>query len=192
METPLNEIQLRNNQTKKLLLYFAMISMVMMFAGLTSAVIVSSSRRDWLQDFTLPSAFWWSTLVIIISSFTFHFAWKGIQKSNRGITTQLLLLTLALALAFVLLQFQGFNQIIANGFYFTGSNSTITTSFIYMIVLLHLLHLAGGVIAILIIIYNHFKQKYNATQHIGIELGSIFWHFLGILWILLFLFLYFY
>lgn len=192
METPLNEIQLRNNQTKKLLLYFAMISMVMMFAGLTSAVIVSSSRRDWLQDFTLPSAFWWSTLVIIISSFTFHFAWKGIQKSNRGITTQLLLLTLALALAFVLLQFQGFNQIIANGFYFTGSNSTITTSFIYMIVLLHLLHLAGGMIAILIIIYNHFKQKYNATQHIGIELGSIFWHFLGILWILLFLFLYFY
>jgi len=192
METPLNEIQIRNNQTKKLLLYFAMISMVMMFAGLTSAVIVSSSRRDWLQDFTLPSAFWWSTLVIIISSFTFHFAWKGIQKGNRGITTQLLLLTLALALAFVLLQFQGFNQIIANGFYFTGSNSTITTSFVYMIVLLHLLHLAGGVIAILIIIYNHFKQKYNTTQHIGIELGSIFWHFLGILWILLFLFLYFY
>lgn len=192
METPLNEIQLKSNQTKKLLLYFAMISMVMMFAGLTSAVIVSSSRRDWLQDFTLPSGFWWSTLVIIISSFTFHFAWKAVQKSNRKVTTQLLLVTLTLALAFVFLQFHGFNQIIASGFYFTGSNSTITTSFIYMIVLLHLLHLAGGVIAILIIIYNHFKQKYNATQHIGIELGSIFWHFLGILWILLFLFLYFY
>jgi cytochrome c oxidase subunit 3 len=192
METPLNEIQQKNNQTKKLLLYFAMISMVMMFAGLTSAVIVSSSRKDWLQDFTLPSAFWWSTLVIIISSFTFHFAWKGIQKGKREITTQLLLVTLALALTFILLQFQGFNQIIANGFYFTGSNSSITTSFIYMIVLLHLLHLAGGVIAILVIIYNHFKQKYNTTQHIGIELGSIFWHFLGILWILLFLFLYFY
>lgn len=192
METNTNEIQLRNNQTKKLLLYFAMISMVMMFAGLTSAVIVSSSRRDWLQDFTLPSGFWWSTLVIIISSFTFHFAWKAIQKSNRGLTTQLLLATLVLALTFVFLQFHGFNQIIASGFYFTGSNSTITTSFIYMIVLLHLLHLAGGVLAMLIIIYNHFKQKYNATQHIGIELGTIFWHFLGILWILLFLFLYFY
>jgi cytochrome c oxidase subunit 3 len=53
-------------------------------------------------------------------------------------------------------------------------------------------HLFGGLIALSIIIYNHFKQKYNATQTLGIELGEMFWHFLGILWILLFLFFFFY
>jgi cytochrome c oxidase subunit 3 len=55
-----------------------------------------------------------------------------------------------------------------------------------------LLHLLGGVLATLIIIYKHFKQKYNATQYVGIELGAIYWHFLDLLWILLFLFFYLY
>jgi len=90
------------------------------------------------------------------------------------------------------LQFVGFNQIIAMGYFFTGSESTITTSFLYIVAILHMAHLFGGLIALLIIIYNHFKLKYNATQTLGIELGEMFWHFLGILWILLFLFFFFY
>jgi cytochrome c oxidase subunit 3 len=101
-------------------------------------------------------------------------------------------LTLALGILFVVLQFSGFNQIVADGYYFTGAESNITTTFLYVVTVVHLAHLFGGLISLLIIIYNHFKQKYNASQTLGIELGAMYWHFLDFLWIYLFLFLYFF
>lgn len=192
MEMTAQEYQSRKGQSYKLLLWFAMISMVMMFAGLTSAYIVSTSRKDWLKDLEMPPAFIISTLLIIVSSFTFHLALTTIRNNERNKTSLWLLVTLALGILFVIFQFLGFGQIIENGYFFTGSESTVNTSFLYIIVVLHMAHLFGGLIALLIIIYNHFKQKYNSTQTLGIELGAIFWHFLDILWILLFLFFYFY
>jgi cytochrome c oxidase subunit III len=192
MEMTSQEHLERKGQSYKLLLWFAMISMVMMFAGLTSAYVVSSSRKDWLKDFEMPAAFIISTLIIILSSITFHLAGKSIKANNRSVTTIWLLSTLGLGILFIVFQFLGFNQIIQNGYFFTGSESNVTTSFLYIVVILHLAHLFGGLIALLIIIYNHFKQKYNSTQTLGIELGAMFWHFLDILWILLFLFFYFY
>lgn len=182
----------RTARSYKLILLFAMVSMTMMFAGLTSAYVVSQSRADWLKDFQLPSGFYFSTIAIIGCSITFHLAKKAIQKDNQSKTTVLLLATLALGISFVVLQFVGFRQIVENGYYFTGSASSITTTFLYIVVIVHLLHLAGGMISLLIIIYNHFKQKYNSTQTLGIELGAMYWHFLDFLWVYLFLFLYFF
>ena len=187
-----DEHQSRTARSYKLLLLFAMISMTMMFAGLTSAFVVSKSRADWLKDFQLPSAFYFSTALIIGCSLTFHLAKKAIQKNNQTATTTFLLATLALGIGFVILQFVGFGQIVANGYYFTGPESSITTTFLYIVTVVHLAHLAGGLISLLIIIYNHFKQKYNSTQTLGIELGAMYWHFLDLLWVYLFLFLYFF
>ena len=187
-----NREQIQKAKAYKTMLIFAMGSIVMIFAGLTSAYVISKSRPDWLKDFVLPQAFLWSTLVIVLSSVTFHFAKKAIQKNNRSTTTLMLVATLLLGLLFVTMQFQGFNQVIAAGYYFTGSYSTITTSFLYIVVLVHIAHLIGGLISLLIVIYNHYKQKYNATQTLGIELSVMFWHFLGFLWLYLFLFFTFY
>jgi len=175
-----------------MMLWFGIISMGMMFAGLTSAYVVSKSRPDWLADFQLPNAFVWSTVLIFVSSFTFHFAKSAIKFNNHKKASQLLVVTLILAVVFVVLQFVGFNQILANGYYFTGSASTITTSFVYLLVLSHLFHIFAGIIVLLVVIYNHFKQRYKAGQMLGIELGATFWHFVDILWIYLFLFLYFF
>lgn len=186
------EYQSRTSRSYKLILLFAMVSMTMMFAGLTSAFVVSKSRVDWLKDFELPTAFLVSTLVIVMSSLTFHLAKKAIQNDQKKSTTQWLLLTLILGITFVVLQFVGFGEIVANGFYFTGPASSITTTFLYIVTVMHLLHLAGGLISLLIIIYNHSKYKYNATQSLGIELGVMYWHFLDLLWVYLFLFLYFF
>lgn len=188
----LDEHKLRTARSYKLLLLFAMISMTMMFAGLTSAFVVSKSRADWLKDFQLPTAFYFSTAVIICCSVTFHLAKKAIQKDNKSATTTYLLSTMALGIGFVILQFVGFSQIVANGYYFTGSESSITTTFLYIVTVVHLVHLAGGLISLLIIIYNNFKNKYNSTQTLGIELGAMYWHFLDLLWVYLFLFLYFF
>ena len=187
-----DEYKTRSDRSYKLILLFAMISMTMLFAGLTSAFVVSKSRADWLKNFELPMAFWYSTAVIIGCSITFHLAKKAIQKDRRKATTGYLLATLGLGIAFVMLQFAGFGQIVANGYYFTGSASNITTTFLYVVTVTHLVHLAGGIVSLLIIIYNHFKQKYNAGQTLGIELGAMYWHFLDLLWVYLFLFLYFF
>lgn len=182
----------RSDRSYKLLLLFAMISMIMMFAGLTSAFVVSKSRADWLKDFQLPTAFYFSTAVIIGCSVTFHLAKKAIQKDNQKATTSLLLATLALGILFVILQFVGFSQIVANGYYFTGAESSITTTFLYIVTVVHLAHLSGGLIALLVIIYKQLNHKYNSTQTLGIELGAMYWHFLDLLWVYLFLFLFFF
>ena len=192
MGMTIDEHKERTSRSYKLILLFGMVSMFMMFAGLTSAFVVSKSRVDWLKDFQLPSAFYISTAVIIGCSVTFHLAKKAIQKNNRNATTSFLLATLALGILFVILQFVGFRQIVDNGYFFTGSESSITTTFLYIVTIVHLAHLAGGLISLLVIIYNHFKQKYNSTQTLGIELGAMYWHFLDLLWVYLFLFLYFF
>ncbi|WP_396145109.1 heme-copper oxidase subunit III [Flavobacterium sp.] len=191
MMTP-EEHKQRTARSYKLLLVFAMISMTMMFAGLTSALVVSKSRPDWMKDFQLPSSFFVSLGVIILCSIAMHFAKIAIKKDNRALTTKLLLATLALGSAFVYFQFQGFSQLFENHLYPVGGSGSITISFLYVLVYVHLAHLAGGIISQLIIIYNHFKQKYNSSQFLGIELGAMYWHFLDFLWVYLFLFLYFF
>jgi len=186
------EHKARTARSYKLLLIFAMISMTMMFAGLTSALVVSKSRPDWLKDFHMPSAFFISTAIILLCSVTIHLAKKAIKKDNRQATTSLLLATLVLGLGFVYFQFEGFAQLFENHLYPVGGAGSITISFLYVLVYVHLAHLSGGIISLLIIIYNHFKQKYNSSQFLGIELGAMYWHFLDFLWIYLFLFLYFF
>jgi len=186
------EYKERTARSYKLLLIFAMISMVMMFAGLTSAMVVSKSRPDWLKDFQMPTAFFISTAIILLCSVTIHLAKKSIKKDDRNATTLFLLATLALGLGFIYFQFQGFDQLFKNRLYPVGGSGSITISFLYVLVYVHMAHLAGGIISLLIIIYNHFKQKYNSSQFLGIELGAMYWHFLDFLWIYLFLFLYFF
>ena len=185
------EFKERNIKTKKMLLWFAMISFIMVFAGLTSAYVVSKSRPDW-KPLDMPVAFSISTILILLSSLTFVMAKRSIKKNDHQKTTIFLLSTLALGLAFVYLQFAGFNDLVSHGFFPTGPTANVNSSFLFVIAFAHLLHLAGGLIALLVVIYNHFKQKYNASETLGLELGGIFWHFLDFLWLYLFLFLYFF
>ncbi|MFL9843105.1 cytochrome c oxidase subunit 3 [Flavobacterium rhizosphaerae] len=188
----LEEHNAANVRSKKMLLWFAMVSMFMMFAGLTSAYVVSSKRPDWLGSFELPMAFTISTVLIVISSLTFFLAKQAIKKDDRNATTLWLLATLALGIGFIFSQFAGFSSVIAQNYYFTGPYSNVTTSFLYIVTVTHLAHLFAGIIVLLVVIYNHFKHKYNSSQTLGLELGAMFWHFLDVLWVYLFLFFCFY
>ncbi|WP_203294422.1 cytochrome c oxidase subunit 3 [Luteirhabdus pelagi] len=182
----------KQQRAKKMMLWFGIISLGMSFAGLTSAYVVSKERPDWLTDFEIPQAFYISLAVIILSSATMHWAKKSIQAEKNSMGMIALVSTFVLGCAFVWLQFTGFSEIIANGYYFTGSESTITTSFIYLVVLLHIAHIAAGLISLLVVIYNHYKLKYINGKTVGVELAATFWHFVDILWVYLFLFFYFY
>ena len=101
-------------------------------------------------------------------------------------------MTLALAIAFIYFQLQGFNGIIEKGYYFTGAESTITTSYLYVLVLLHLAHLTAGIIIVLNVLFKTFRGKYAEGNTLGFELALTFWHFLDILWVYLYLFVSFY
>lgn len=181
----------KNKRAKKMMLWFAIISLIMSFAAWTSAFIVSSSRPDWLKDFQLPNSFVISTIVIMISSVSFILAKRALKSHNRQVTTLWLLVTLVLGTIFIFNQFNGFQEIINQGYNFTGPTSNVTMSYIYLIAMVHILHVIVGLICLLVVIYNHFKQKYNSENMLGFELAATFWHFIDILWIYLFLFLYF-
>ena len=187
-----DSILLRSNKAKKMMLWFGMISISMTFAGLTSAYVVSSSRADWIQQIDLPFDFTISSLLIILSSVTFYLAFKMLKMKNLKITHLLLIVTLFLALAFVYFQIQGFNGIIEKGYYFTGPESSITTSYLYILVLLHIAHLVAGIIIVLYVLFNSFKGLYFNGNTLGFELALTFWHFLDILWLYLYLFVSFY
>ena len=185
------EIRLKTIKAKKMMLLFSMLSIAMTFAGLTSAYIVSKSRPDWLKDFELPFAFIVSTVVIILSSISIYIAKKSVKNNEVSKTSLWLLITFGLGIIFVISQFSGFNELIGLGYFFTGAQSTITTSFLYVLTVLHLAHLFAGLIVLVVVTINNYKNKYR-SEKLGFELAVNFWHFLGILWLYLFVFLYFF
>ena len=199
--TTLNPLDLKVSKAKKMMLWFGMISITMTFAGLTSAFIVSSSRPDWLDSFVLPNWFTISTVSIVFSSIFFQLAKFRLDKYvrvslpeniniyiERNNVNILLVLTILTAIVFVVSQFLGFNEIISLGYYFTGPESSVTTSYVYILVFLHLAHLFAGMIVLTVVISKFNKQKYEKNK-LGFELALIFWHFLGALWIYLFFFM---
>jgi cytochrome c oxidase subunit III len=182
----------KQGRAKKMMLWFGIASLLMTFAGWTSAYIVSSTREDWLKNFELPSSFYISTVLLIISSITYILAKKAMKEDKVKLCTSFLIITLILGFAFILFQFQGFSQIVAQGYYFTGESSSVTTSYIFLIAMVHIFHVIAGIISLIVVLFNQFKGKYSSQNMLGIELGATFWHFLDLLWVYLILFFYFY
>ena len=191
MELNHDEIRLKTIKAKKMMLLFCLLSISMTFAGLTSAYIVSKARPDWLKDFDLPLSFTISTIIIILSSLSMWLAKKSVFKNEIKNANKWLLITFSLAIFFIFLQISGFNSIINQGYFFTGAQSTVTTSFLYVLTALHLLHLFAGLIVLIVVLANNHKEKY-IKEKLGFELAVTFWHFLGGLWLYLFVFLYFF
>jgi cytochrome c oxidase subunit 3 len=182
----------KNIRAKKMMLWFGIISLVMSFGGLTSAFIVSSTREDWLTNFQLPASFTASTIIIVMSSLVLYLSKKALLKQQNQFSLSLLLGTFVLGLAFIYTQFSGFSEIIQSGYNFTGPTSNITMSYIYIIAVVHILHVLVGLISLIVVIINHLKKKYTPTNKLGFDLASIFWHFVDVLWLYLFFFLYFF
>jgi cytochrome c oxidase subunit 3 len=184
------ELKVGRNKSAKPMLWVSMISMVMFFAGLTSAYVISMRRDDWVT-FELPDAFYSSTILIILSSITITISQKLLKKDKRELSIVFLLITFLLGITFIWQQYAGFEDLRNAGLFFTGPTSTVSTSFIIGISLMHAVHVFAGIIVLLVVIYNHFKYRYKSDDLLGLELGAIFWHFVDVLWIYLFFFFYF-
>lgn len=168
----------------KFILWVAIGSIVMMFAGLTSAYIVKSGQANWVDVHT-PKVFWFSTAVLLISSVTMQSALRAFKQRAMAQFRTLFLVTLALGILFVILQWKGFSILWAHNVRFEGAGAG---QFLYIIFGLHALHVIGGVIALVVIALQQFsgsKRNYNPTP---IEVMSTYWHFVDFLWIYLLVF----
>lgn len=190
-KTSLHKAELKAAQRKasKPLLYIGIVSIVMLFAGLTSAYVVRADNGNWLV-FSLPSISIVSTAIIVMSSLTLLMAQRAIKKDNLKLTQLGLFLTLALGIAFFFTQVAGWKELTEQGIYFVGKYANASGSFLYLIAMVHLAHMIGGLIALSVSLTKSLLKKYSSADYLGIELTAIYWHFLDLLWVYLFLFLY--
>jgi cytochrome c oxidase subunit 3 len=174
----------------KFTLWVAMGSIVMMFAGLTSAYIVKRNQANW-QGFDLPMIFTYSTVVILLSSVTMQLALKNFKQRNMAAYRQFIIVTAVLGLAFIAMQWTGFEQLHQRGIKLIGQGSNVSGSFLAVIAGLHILHVLGGVIALVMMLRNAFAGKSRNYSPVPVEVATQYWHFVDLLWIYLFAFLHF-
>jgi cytochrome c oxidase subunit 3 len=177
-----------NLKAKKFLVWLFIISSFMLFAALTSGFIVyTAGSVERGIKISLPQAFIWSTALIFISSITMHMAYLSAKRLQFQKQQQYLLLTVALGLAFFGLQLYSWKYLIEQGIYFVNPNAS--QSFLYIFTGAHLVHVFAGIIMVLNAWYGKLKNIPQLNNLFRLEVTSIFWHFIDILWIYLYVFL---
>ena len=171
----------------KFAMWVAMGSIVMMFAGMTSAYIVKKNQSSWLQ-FDLPLIFWYSTGVILASSLTMFLASKAMKARDMSRYRTLITITAGLGLAFLVMQYLGFKDLEARDIAMIGPKSNSAVSFLFVITVLHMLHVLGGVIALITLFARAFRSTVKNYSAVPVEVVGTYWHFVDALWIYLFLF----
>jgi cytochrome c oxidase subunit 3 len=182
-------VMTKDTQRKKIhphrfTLWVALASIIMMFAGLTSAYIVKRDQPNWISVDT-PVIFWYSTAIILISSLTIYLAVKAFRERNMLRYRRLMTSTMVMGMLFILFQIIGFSQLWYSGLQLNGSGAA---QFLYVIFGLHVLHVLGGVVALLILFFRAYNRKVKNYDVLPLEIAGTYWHFVDVLWIYLFVF----
>ncbi|MBM3912048.1 MAG: cytochrome oxidase subunit III [Sphingomonadales bacterium] len=170
---------------REFLMWGFLVSVFMLFAGLTSAFIVRRADGNWLQ-FELPKAFAISTLLVVISTVTLELARRATRRNEFGSLRIWLWATAVLGLAFLASQFYAYLQLTEQGIFLVGNPSG---SFLYVISGMHALHIVAAVLAVLVTLYKAYRLEVHSKNLLGMRILAIFWHFLTILWLYLYTFL---
>jgi cytochrome c oxidase subunit III len=174
----------------RFLIWIYIFSVVMIFAGLTSAVLVGRpdliKNNKW-QFFDLPIVFWASTAVILLSSLTLYLAGEAAKKNQFQRIIQYLMATLVLGILFLFCQVLGYISLVKGGIYLVGSNSG---QFLYVLTGMHAAHLLGGLGALVYSLVKSFRYLIHKDNLLGFQITSTYWHALDVIWVYLFLFLY--
>lgn len=174
---------------KKFAMWLFIVTVSMLFAALTSAYIVRQAEGNWLL-FELPSLFYVNTGIILVSSITMHWAYLAAKKDNLETVKLAIILTTLLGIGFLVGQFMAWGQLVENNVYFVNNQaSAVSGSFVYVLSGLHGLHIAGGVIFLLIVVVSAFKFRVHSKNLTQIEMCTTYWHFLDGLWLYLLVFL---
>lgn len=170
---------------KKFAMWLFLVSVVMLFAALTSAYIVKKAGGGWLV-FELPPILWVNSGVIIISSLTMHWAYRSAKRDNLDVVKMAISLTTFLGITFLIGQFIAWGQLVEHDVYFVGNPAG---SFVYVLTGMHGLHLISGIIFLIVVLVSTYKFKVHSRNMLKMELCTTYWHFLGALWLYLYIFL---
>ncbi|MBL7740953.1 MAG: cytochrome c oxidase subunit 3 [Chitinophagaceae bacterium] len=184
MEVVMNQ-QRKKIHPHKFTLWVAIASILMMFAGLTSAFIVKSNLTGW-RNIKMPTVFWYSTAAILLSSLTIQVAIRSFKQREMKQYRSMIAWTLVLGVAFIVLQYFGFKNLWEQNIRFSGSAGA--GQFLYVIFGLHALHVIGGAIALLVMFLKAYVGKVKLYSSVPVEVMATYWHFVDILWIYLLVF----
>ena len=174
---------------KKFALWLFMVSVIMIFGAFTSAYIVRQAEGNWML-FDLPSMFWVTTGIILLSSLTMHWTYVSVKAGNTEAAKIAIIVTLLLGVTFLLGQLWAYRQLVDNGIHFVNATSSgISGSFLYVISGFHGLHIISGVIVLGFAMTSIFKLRVHPHNLTPLEMCATYWHFLGGLWLYLFVFL---
>ncbi|CAN5388689.1 hypothetical protein BH23BAC1_BH23BAC1_05920 [soil metagenome] len=170
---------------KKFALWLFIVSIVMIFAALTSAYIVRQGQGNWFE-FDLPSIFWINSGIIILSSVTMHIAYLSAKRNNLEWVKIFMAITTLLGVLFLIMQFYAWDELKKMEIYFVGNPSG---SFLYVFTGVHGFHLVTGLIFLIVVLVATFRYKVHSKNMIQMEMCSTYWHFLDGLWLYLFMFI---
>jgi cytochrome c oxidase subunit 3 len=186
MEAAVMNQQKHKIHPHKFTLWIAIASILMMFAGLTSAFIVKSNLVGW-RDIQVPKIFWVSTAVIAISSLTIQMSLRSFRQREMNKYRLLMGLTFVLGIAFIVLQGLGFKELWEQQ-HITFKGASGAGQFLYVIFGLHALHVIGGVVTLMILFAKAFLGRTKVYSSVPVEVAATYWHFVDILWIYLLVF----
>ena len=175
--------------TYRITMWVVLAAVLMMFAALSSVYIYIMASEEQRRPIAMPSMFFVSTALILVSSGTFHQAKRSLQQDRPRAYLRWLLATLGLGFAFLGSQFVGWRELARAGVYFAGHPRS---SFFYFATALHGAHLVGGIALILYLVIRRLRLGWllhgekNSTWH-GVV--GLYWHTMDGIWVWLFLLL---
>ena len=234
-EDPIDEAAHRV-RARRSLTYLFMVAIVMFFAALSSAYIVSRGSADYWVTFRMPVDFWYSTAIIVVSSLTVQLALRAVRHGDKRATATWLVATLVLGVIFSVFQFKGWKEMSerrmnlvtdkvtmtagvygvdfaithkgvplerVDSLYFSQDDPghtaplnadmadhwNVSSGYFHVLTFSHWLHLAGGLVVLMVLTVRALLGRYTAQAHTGVWQGTMYWHFLTGVWIYLLLFI---
>lgn len=176
-------------------LWLIMIASSMFFAAIISAYVVVQPdnlvKGTWTL-FNLPVYFFYSVIIVALSSLTIYLARRSALKDEISRNRGYLAITLMLGFAFCISQYLGWKALLAMGLTFVNPRpADISASYVWVITAVHIVHVAGGMILLGVALFRSMQYRVHKKEMVLMEVTHTYWHFVGLLWVLLYLFIYF-
>jgi cytochrome c oxidase subunit 3 len=163
-----------------------LVSLAVLFAASVVAFVALRLGADsWRATAPppLPRSLWLSSALILVGSVTAEASLRAARANRQTALRATLLATLLLGFAFLASQTWSWLQLIE-------TRTTLTTSLygwlFYFLTGLHALHLIGGLVPLTVITVNAFYHRYSPVHHSPVRFSTMYWHFLGVVWLTLF------
>ncbi len=172
-----------SSHTYQLGMWFALIAIVMLFAGFTSAMVVRRGMSfDWVS-IAMPRLLWVNTGVLLASSLSLEFSRRSLTRNAAADFSRWLAVTVVLGVAFLAGQLVVWRQLAARGIYLATNPSS---SFFYVLTAAHGVHLLGGVLALGYVAVCAGRIARGSKRRTALDVTAIYWHFMDVLWVYVF------